>query len=144
LSLTNGEAGNLFIPGHFSHAAYCKGDNQIIEAVGVGVRETDFFDFFLGKDHIMLLRPIFASDEEKKLATEYCISKIGLPYNVSFKFSLDDKKFYCCEIIYKAYKYANPESPFKLRRTLGVDTVVPDDFLNASSKWKVIWDSSKI
>jgi uncharacterized protein YycO len=141
LSLTHGELAVIFIPGHFAHVAIYKYDRKVIEAVTHGVHITDIFDFFLNKDQIVVLRPKFASPEEIKKVITYCEAQIGKPYNFDLKFSELDEKHYCCELIYKGYNKAVLNSPFKLRNTLGIDTVVPDDFLNANKKWAVIWES---
>lgn len=142
LSLTHGEVAVCFIPGHFAHVAIYKFDRKIIESVTSGVRMTDILDFFMNKDEIVVLRAKFASGEEIKRVMDYCEDQIGKPYNFDLKFSEKDEKHYCCELVYKGYNKAVLNSPFKLRNTLGIDTVVPDDFLNADKKWEVIWKSN--
>lgn len=141
LSLTHGELGNPLIPGHFSHVCGIVGAREIVEAVGTGVRRTDIVDFFMNKDQMVALRPKFANREQKLNAVWYWLSQVGKPYNFDLKLSKHDEKHYCCELIYKGYNKAVPDSPFTLRKTLGIETVVPDDFLNASSKWEIIWES---
>ena len=41
---------NIFIPGHWSHAAIYVGNENIVEAIGSGVRPVNFFEMLLKKD----------------------------------------------------------------------------------------------
>jgi len=56
----------------------------------------------------------------------------------------DIEKFYCSELVYFAYDKAVQHSPFKLRTTLGRETVTPQDFYNAKKKFKQIWHSDEM
>jgi uncharacterized protein YycO len=155
VSRTNGESGNLFIPGQFSHASMYTGPKNIVESVGTGVRVTDILDFFMNKDIIAVYRPKFASPDEIQACISYCLAQVGKPYNFDFKLSEPEEigklknpnyieKFYCCELIYKGYNKAVPNMPFTLRKTLGIDTVIPDDFANAKNKFELVWKSESL
>lgn len=44
------------------------------------------------------------------IAESFLISKLGKEYDTAF--SLDNDQYYCSELIYEAYRYANHENPF--------------------------------
>lgn len=143
LSRTNGELGNVAIPGVFSHVAIIRG-NTVYESTAEGVVRRDIVDFFMNKDVICLLRPNFTSSENVMNMMNYLENQIGKPYNYKFKFSEEDEMFYCTELAYKTFLRSVPQSPFTLRERLGVPTVTPDDFYNAKKKFTIIWKSQSL
>jgi uncharacterized protein YycO len=130
---TEGELTNLFIPGYWSHCAVYVGGGFVMEAIGKGVAKTDLTDFLMGKDHAMILRPLFANDAQMAKAAAWSLTQEGLPYD--YEFEGGSKKFYCAMLYYAALKVGmDGQSPFTLRETWGVQTVTPDDFPNAKDK----------
>lgn len=130
-SKTRGEFSNMFVPGFFGHVAIYDGDGYVIEATTHGVVKTHLAWFLFGKDYVTVVRPNFMTEEQKWLAVDYCKRQIGKPYDYSFNTSNIDS-FYCSELIYSAFRFVLGESPFKLMKTLGQETVAPSDFYNAS------------
>jgi len=128
---TRGEFSNIFVPGFFGHVAIYDGEGFVIEATTRGVVRTHLAWFLFGKDYATVVRPNFMTDDQKWLAVDYCKRQIGKPYDYSFNTSNIDS-FYCSELIYSAYKFVLGDSPFKLKKTLGQETVAPSDFYNAS------------
>lgn len=150
----DGEISNLLIPGDFTHAGMCVASGvsesacslfpsslvPVVEAVGRGVVETDLISFMTSKDRVLLLYPTFATDEEMKKAADFAYSTIGTPYD--YYFTPGSKAFYCSELCQHGYEVALGEKlTFTKRTTLGVKTVLPQDYVNAKEKWSVIWDS---
>ena len=140
LSSIHGELSNVFIPGDYGHAVIVKDKFTVIEATTKGVVETDLIDFVMTKDSIVLLKPLFATSEERAFATAIAMEQIGKPYDYGMVFSESNiKAFYCSELVYYAFMQACKKSPFVLKETLGLQTVTPTDFLLATDKFQVIW-----
>jgi uncharacterized protein YycO len=144
ISSTYGELANWFIPGQFSHAAilgssYIKSD--IIEARTTGVCYTKLYNFFMTKDRVVALRPLFCDLAGMKIAAIDAENAIGMPYD--YYFSPSNDAFYCSELIGYAYSRFGV---WTKRMTMGIETIVPDDFyLSAKSKqpkWEIVWDSA--
>jgi len=135
----SGELSNLFIPGFWGHASiYCDKD-RVVEAVGIGVVNTDLIDALLSRDAVMVRRPKFATPAEQKKAADWALQQIGAEYDLFF--DPGNKAFYCSELIWMAYEKTMGVTPFTLRQTLGLNTVTPEDIANANDKWETIYDS---
>lgn len=98
----------------FSHIGMvCKqGDSLVvIEAIGKGVHYTSLSDFSKrtsNKMYVGRVRP-----EYKKLidkAEAFAEKQIGVPYDNAFLY--DNGKYYCSELVYDAFKFANHNKPF--------------------------------
>lgn len=150
----DGELSNLLIPGEFTHAGMCAATGvseeacslfprslvPVVEAVGRGVVETDLISFMTSKDRVLLLYPTFATDDEMQKAANFAFTAIGTPYD--YYFTPGSKAFYCSELCQHGYEVAlGKEITFTKRETLGVRTVLPQDYVNAKEKWRVVWDS---
>jgi hypothetical protein len=140
MSRTDGELTNLFIPGFWSHGAVYVGDGWVVEAIGEGVVYTDLVTWMTTKDAVRVCRPLFASYAQREAAALWARSFVGRRYDYSFASGND--AFYCFELTYAIYQKAmGDESPWTLRKTWGVDTVVGDDFDAATDKWGFPFDS---
>lgn len=155
ITRTSGEFSNLMIPGHFSHAAMYVGEQwvgkdddkyfsaSVTEAVGSGTRMVDLVSFLTSKDEVLAFVPRFASSEQMQKAADWTLDNLGVPYD--FVFEPTNEAFYCSEYIQKAYAHAiGKDIPFTKRKTLGVNTVIPQDYVNATSKWLQVWDSKDV
>lgn len=138
LSFIRGELSNLFIPGEFTHAAMVIDDRFVIEAVGGGVRMNDIISFMTSKDRVVLLRPLFADDEQRKKAVGLAQTTIGAPYD--YLFEGGNRAFYCSELIQWCYERSGA-SAFTKRKRFNISTVTPNDFAQAEEKWELVWDS---
>lgn len=146
LSHTEGSLSNPLIPGYWKHVAFVKDSDTVIEAVGKGVVLSTMVDFVLKKDAVMVLSPLFADQQIMERAVEVALTLIGLPYDYLLEYDLgNNRAFYCAEVVWFSYEMAMRErvkagedyvSPFTPRVTLGMPTVVPQDFANAKLKWQ--------
>lgn len=145
-----GALSNLLIPGEYKHAAIYVGNNRVIEALGRGVCITDLVSFCMSKDFIIVRRPLFCNSREAEIAVSYAHTAVGKPYDYLFVFDMgENKAFYCSEVIWWSYEKALAgegrdhvdafTSPFVPRKSLGIDTVTPDDIAKADKKWSTIW-----
>lgn len=152
---TSGELSNLLIPGRYSHAAIYTGvrplliDGQpveapvVAEAVGSGTRARDLLSFLTSKDEVLAFAPAFASEDQMATAADWAMTKLGIPYD--FTFEPTNKAFYCSEFVQASYAAAiGSNVPFTKRTTLGVSTVIPQDYVNAKDKWRQIWWSEEL
>lgn len=153
---TEGQLDNVAIPGFWTHAATVTDSQHIVEATGIGVHAANIYDFLLRKDYAVLLRPKFASADQMKTAAQFVVDQIGAQYDYDFLDvkdteaaiaaggSVSQRAFYCSKLPWAAYRKAcGPDVPFTTRLTLGVQTVVPADYVLATDKWEVVWASSK-
>lgn len=153
---TEGQMDNLAIPGFWTHAATVTDSEHIVEATGLGVHASNLYDFLLRKDYAALLKPKFATPDQMKTAAQYVVDQIGAKYDYDFLAVQDteatiaagaqasQRAFYCSKLPWAAYRHAcGPDVPFTTRLTLGVQTVVPEDYARAVDKWEVVWKSSK-
>lgn len=145
LSHRDNELTNPVIPGYWKHAAMFIGDGKIIEATGKGVNEDTLQEFLETKDGAVVLRATFATVDEAKLAVGFAKTLKGLPYDylVEHDFSRAiNKAFYCSEIPWWSYEQVfaagGHSSPFTPRATMGVPTIAPQDYRNATKLWRQV------
>lgn len=147
LTRMHGELSNVFIQGTFTHAAIFggmeAGERFVIEAIGSGVNQTDLIDFMLSKDEVVVVMPLFATEDQMKTVASLSLSQSGKPYNYDFEEKTGTPSaFYCSELVWWCYKQVLGDSmPLDMRERLGVLTVTPDDIWLAKSKFKMIWTS---
>ncbi|KAA5532364.1 hypothetical protein F0919_16355 [Taibaiella lutea] len=98
----------------FSHVAMvCKqGDSLVvIEAIGKGVHYTSIADFSKRSTNKMYVGRVKARYKELiASAGLFAEKQNGIPYDDEFIY--DNGKYYCSELIYDAYKFANHNRPF--------------------------------
>jgi hypothetical protein len=148
----DGELTNLLIPGEFTHAAMYIGESvvriddrdtvvpMVIEAIGDGVVLCDLHTFLMTKDRVGVLQPRFTDEVGMSKAADWAVSKLGMPYD--YLFDPGHNAFYCAELAYEAYEQSSPNGiPFTRWETLGIPTVTPQDFVNATEHWHLFWDS---
>lgn len=151
---TRGQLDNLPIPGFWCHNATVEDSWHVVEATGEGVLSNGIFNFLLKKDYAVLLRPRFATVEQMAAAAAFIKDQIGAGYDYNFLDVVEteqeiktsvvkDRRFYCSKLPWAAYRsVCGPDIPFTTRETLGVQTVVPSDYVNATKLWEVVWASS--
>lgn len=139
LTNTDGELTSMLIPGFWSHVGMIVNPNEVIEAVGSGVRKVDLIDFILSRDYAVLLQPKWLTHEQMEEASIIAAANEGKSYD--FEFSASTQSFYCSELAYYSYKMVDPTSPIELRDRLGQMTFVPQDFWEASNKFEIVWIS---
>jgi len=101
--------------GHkFSHIGlvYIKNDTVfMIEAMGAGVRLVTLENFKKRSGHKLYvgrLKPMYR--QLIPAAITYSLASVGVVYDDDFLY--DNKKYYCSELIYDAFKKANNDKPF--------------------------------
>jgi uncharacterized protein YycO len=141
ISRTHGELTNLCISSYYTHASIYIDHNQVVEAIGKGVVQTDLIDWMMTKDHVVILQPLFCGTLQMSQASEWAWKQVGKPYDTLFDVTNNDE-FYCSELVWEAYDHAAPNNPFELRYRLGRLTVLGDDFYNAKDKWQIVWNSN--
>lgn len=98
---------------HFSHIGlvYRKADSVfIIEAIGNNVRMTPLAQFTSRTRHkifIGRMKPAYRQLIDS--AISFSLRSIGTPYDDDFLY--DNGKYYCSELIYDAFQYANSGKP---------------------------------
>lgn len=137
LSRENWRLTNPFVPGFWGHAAIYFGSFKVIEAIGKGVVEENLFRWLYQKDSVAILRPRTLSQDELELAARIAFAQKGLPYDYQFKPSAES--FYCSELVTFAYGAATGNKfEFYPRETLGVKTVLPQDFWDAKRQFELL------
>lgn len=148
LSRMRGECSNLFIPGFWTHAALYCGEHMLVEAIGKGTIETGLLHFTLTKDYVAVVRPKFPPfDTERGQAVQVAIniarSAVGSEYDYYFEPSF--KAFYCSELVANCLNmlgtFKGEWLVFTEKTTLGMLTVTPQDFYNATKKFDRIFCS---
>ena len=91
---------NKFIPGNYKHSGIYVGNNKVIHAIAEGVSEINLIDF-LRCDGICVLRPKKGSRNAIRRAKQW----LGKPFD--FDFVSGNDKFYCHELLGKAYEEFN-------------------------------------
>lgn len=143
LSFSKGELTNYLIEGEYKHCAIYVGIGTVVEAVGSGVRRVPFTKFCSSKDKIAIVRPSFCDTEAKALAALKAIELVGKPYD--YEFEPNEEAFYCAELLAYCYLQAtNNDSPFIPREVLGVQTVLPSDFIMATNKFDKIMERPQL
>lgn len=141
LTKQNWQLSNLIISGYWEHAALIVSDGCVIEATNRGVIKRNIPECLSDKDDYIILKPLFASAEERQKAIHYADTLVGDEYDYSF--SKGNNRWYCSEIIWASYDKALEENPFTPRSIeyfgAKVEVVEPNDFYKANKKWAVIF-----
>ena len=99
---------------HFSHIGLVtmqQDSTYIIEAIGKEVQLTRLNDFLKRtKNPILIGRVKKEYTAVAEEAVEYALKEKGVPYDDEFLY--DNKKYYCSELIYDAFKKANGGKDF--------------------------------
>lgn len=108
-AVTEGFEGN-----DFNHVGMVYSDNNndffVYEAISKGVVKTPLNDF-LKRTNIVYKGTIKAPFQHLiPLAAAFCEEQLGVPYDADFLY--DNGKYYCSELLYDAFLYANDNQPF--------------------------------
>lgn len=112
----------------FSHVGMVipneNGEIVVIEAISAGVVETHLDSFFMRSfDDNNNSKVVVGRIKDQSLipdAIQFAKTKIGIPYDDVFDLSND--KYYCSELIYDAFKFANNNQPiFQLQKMTYID-----------------------
>ncbi len=98
----------------FSHVAMVVQTGKevyVIEAVAAGVKQTRLDSFLLrSHDNVLVGRLKKPYRSLTKKAVLFSLQQQGIPYDDAFLY--DNGKYYCSELVYDAYLYANGGKPF--------------------------------
>jgi len=108
-AVTEGFEGN-----DFNHVGMVYSDNNndffVYEAISKGVVKTPLNDF-LKRTNIVYKGTIKAPFQHLiPLAAAFCEEQLGVPYDADFLY--DNGKYYCSELLYDAFLYANKDEAF--------------------------------
>ena len=147
-------ASNLIIPGEWKHVAIYIGGplEEVVEAVYPKVRRIPLKEWVLKQDYIMALSPKFARTAQMQRVADLSVTLVGKRYDLLVSYSPNprvNRAFYCSEIPWWCYdrilKEDGQESSFTPRETMGVPTVVPQDYPNAvPAKWTAEWQRPRL
>ena len=88
-----------------------KNEYYVYEAIGSAVVKTPLKDFLA-----YTKKPVYVGTLKRKYvyllskAIPFCEGQLGVPYDDDFLY--DNGKYYCSELIYDAFKFANNNKPF--------------------------------
>jgi hypothetical protein len=155
---TYGHISNIFNPSEAKHAVLFVGwlgeqkIPMIIEAIGEGVIYRNLLECISEKDRIVGIVRYNGNKNGIDISKgiEFAKQQIGKSYDYEFDENSQKKfeSFFCSELCYYSWVAAFPNCSFTKRKTLGVDTVQPIDFLNAAEcsnpKTTIIFDGRKM
>lgn len=139
---------NMIIPGFFKHVAMyvgvINGKPTVIEAIGTGVRLKTLAEFMLTKDYVIITRGAFVTEQIANKAVEKGSEIIGLPYD--YELRSGNKTFYCAEVPWYCYNEAMMdlglgECPFEMKEHFGQLSVAPDDYIQATKLFPIVYDT---
>jgi uncharacterized protein YycO len=137
---TAGHLSNVFNRGKWKHVVVFTGwENStpmVVEALGIGVIKRPLIECLAEKDEVCIVRYKKRANEPYDLnkGIEFANAQIGKSYDLMFD-NVSEHKFdnlFCSELGYFSLLQAYPTMNFTMRNTLGVPTVTPDDFYEAS------------
>jgi uncharacterized protein YycO len=137
---TAGHFSNIFNSGRWKHVVVFIGwENEVpmvIEALGIGVIKRPLIECLAEKDEVCIVRYKRKDNEPYDLSKgiEFAKEQVGKGYDFWFD-NVSENKFanlYCSELGYFSWLQAFPEMRFELRKVLGIESIVPDDFYEAS------------
>jgi uncharacterized protein YycO len=106
------------------------GHGAVVDAISSGVTARPLSELLSQVDHALPLAPLFATGGQAQHAANAMLNYVGRPYDYAFMPS--DGAMYCSEAIWSAYRQAcRKEFGMTLRKRLGVDTVTPQDLVDA-------------
>jgi uncharacterized protein YycO len=154
---TYGHISNIFNPSAAKHAVLFLGWEgeqripMIIEAIGEGVIKRPLLECIAEKDRIVAIVR-YSGDKswaDASKGIEFANNAVGKPYDFEFDENSQKKfeSFFCSELCLYSWVESYPNCTFTKRKTLGVDTVQPIDFIDASEctnpKTTLIFDGRK-
>ncbi len=86
-----------------------------------------------GADRLKVLRPTHLTQESFNKVVEFAGKQIGKPYDFAFNKD-DDKRFYCTELVYEAYKRAGSTISSTTEHRLFRDVLLTTGFNEAINK----------
>lgn len=139
LSKSLAHLSNVFNVGTYKHAiVYIGLENgipMIVEAIGKGVIKRNLYECLADKNFIAICR-LEKGISKKGLqdGIDFANAQVGKSYDYGFDMDSNSKyqNFFCSELAYYTIKTAVPDTEFKLIKTLGVETCIPDDFYKTS------------
>lgn len=136
VSKENWHLSNVLVKGFWTHIAIYVGGGWVLEATPPKVRMVKLEQHIYSKDHVAFGSPMFPVDRSKipGLVADYD----GDIYDYSFIGG--NEMWYCAELVYDIYKRIAPDMPFKMKKSWGVETVIPEDFYLAKDKFKVLYE----
>lgn len=124
---------SLFIEGDYTHSGLVTHKDKLVHAIAEGVEKIDVLDFVLDTEGFVLLRPLYAKEENVMNSVEFAEKNIGKPYDFLFDKN-ENSSFYCHELTAKCL-------------AAGGIVIIPAKkiiyYPDISAKCKVIYESDK-
>lgn len=86
------------------------------------------------KSGTLLVRPKGASSTQYTKASSYAAKQVGKPYNWNFKDKNNTKKFYCSQLVWKAWKVAGIDCE---KGSIPNAIIAPADLVNSTNTYVV-------
>lgn len=122
-----GVAAHAAVGSHHTHSLLYEGDGQILEAnvsgLGAGgCARRPLADMLGHRIQVEVIRPPYATPEDREAALDYCRSRIGTPYDFLFDLE-DDGALYCTEYLARALESTPHPLAVPRTRTLGREAI---------------------
>ncbi|MBS2040946.1 hypothetical protein JST97_38525 [bacterium] len=128
--------------GNWTHAAIVDEQKRTMDIyISTNQPVLNPLGFIFGDNHhVCVLRPRYASPDSITKTLDYAREQFGkITYDHRFNMKDDDKQ-YCQEYIYKALAHGAPEIHVPMRKPLGHELVLSDEFQN-SPDMDLVWST---
>lgn len=150
LSTDKANLSTKLVGGKYTHAMFCVGKDssgralvEIVEMVGEGFKETDFFSVCKQADEIAVVRCDSFDPEYIEKMVEKAITFRGTPYDVKFEMESGYKALYCSELVYDIDFEHRLEVSLEDIAGLGREYISPTGLFKAKNA-SIIFKSKKI
>lgn len=117
-------AQQLVFGSRYSHAAMVTRKGEVVEAEFT-VHRTPLSKFLQSARRVVLLRPRWKDEDQRRKAVRFAEEQLGRWYNITYD-STQDRRFYCSELVAKALRHAGTIDTLPLDSFLGKELIVPD------------------
>jgi hypothetical protein len=118
----------------YSHVGIIHINNQdtlVLEANSNGVVATNWKDFIGKYNFVDIGRSVLINEEMSVKAITFIYTQMGKPYD--YYFMPDNDRYYCSELIYDAFKYANNNQPIFMLNPMSFKDIKSG---NVNDAWK--------
>jgi len=125
-----------------THACMYEGNGVFIEATSPGgVMRTELREYLEGRKIITVLRPAYATPQDRDAALDFHRAQLGKPYNDTFDL-YSTSSYTCTALEYQSLQAMPNKMEVPVRKFFGHDEVAPDFFMEMKGVTKVYDDGS--